>query len=49
MPCYRSNLFYDVVFQNAMANPFIDLKDFISDCLNEEHHVDNPVSFSKCL
>lgn len=41
-PCYRSNLFYNVVFQNAMANPFEDLKDFISDHLRDDHQVDKP-------
>ncbi|KDR23331.1 hypothetical protein L798_05292, partial [Zootermopsis nevadensis] len=39
-PCYRSNLFYDVVFQNAMANPFEDLKDFIHDQLSDDPEVE---------
>jgi len=41
-PCYRSNLFYDVVFQNAMVNPFEDLKDFINDHLHDDPQGDKP-------
>lgn len=28
-PCFRKNLFYDVVFKELMEDPFEDLKDFI--------------------
>jgi ATP-dependent DNA helicase Q5 len=48
VPCYRSNLFYDVVFQNAMINPLEDLKDFINDQLSDDAEVDKQVSFGKC-
>jgi ATP-dependent DNA helicase Q5 len=47
VPCYRSNLFYDVVFQNAMANPFEDLKNFICDQLSDDDEVDKQVGVCK--
>ncbi|XP_069690832.1 ATP-dependent DNA helicase Q5-like isoform X2 [Periplaneta americana] len=40
--CYRSNLFYDVVFQDIMEKPFDDLKDFIRDILDNEPENDRP-------
>lgn len=37
--CFRSNLFYDLFFQNMLDNPFLHLKAFINECLsvNEEN------------
>ncbi|PSN39325.1 hypothetical protein C0J52_23599 [Blattella germanica] len=35
-PCYRSNLYYDVVFMNGMLNPFEELKKFIMSLLDKE-------------
>ena len=32
-PCFRSNLFYDVVFSDTMDDPCENLKDFIKDSL----------------
>lgn len=33
-PCFRRNLFYDVVFQDNLKDPFGHLSDFIKDTLN---------------
>ena len=33
VPCFRSNLFYDVSFRDAIQNEFEDLKDYVIDCL----------------
>ncbi|KAK7863998.1 hypothetical protein R5R35_000105 [Gryllus longicercus] len=35
-PCFRSNLFYDVVFKELMEDPVENLKDFAQDCLDSE-------------
>lgn len=32
--CFRKNLFYDVLYQNMLDNPFQQLKNFIDECLN---------------
>lgn len=31
--CFRKNLFYDVVFKNAMKDDFIELRDYVRWCL----------------
>ena len=35
LPCFRSNLFYDIRFRDCLDEPFEDLKDFIVDSLGE--------------
>lgn len=32
-PCFRKNLYYDVVFKNSIADDFIHLKEYVSKCL----------------
>lgn len=39
-PCFRPNLFYDVIYDDAIGNSYEHLKKFIDECL----HVD-----SNCL
>lgn len=34
-PCFRSNLYYDVRFKDAIDDPFEDLKDVIVEALGE--------------
>lgn len=35
-PCFRKNLFYDVVFKNSVQDDFIHLRNFINKCLKVE-------------
>merc|ERR1712029_398178 len=35
LPCFRSNLFYDVRYRDCIDEPYADLQDFIVDCLGE--------------
>lgn len=35
-PCFRKNLFYDVVFKNSIKSDFIHLRNFINKCLKVE-------------
>ncbi len=35
VPCFRSNLFYDVRFRDAIADEFEDLKDYVVGCLGD--------------
>lgn len=35
-PCFRKNLFYDVVFKNSIQDDFIHLRNFINKCLKVE-------------
>ncbi|RZC41598.1 ATP-dependent DNA helicase Q5 [Asbolus verrucosus] len=37
--CFRSNLFYDVFYQNMMEDPYIHLKMFINKCLKDDDGV----------
>lgn len=32
-PCFRKNLFYDVVFKNAIKDDFIHLRDYVNECI----------------
>lgn len=41
-PCFRRNLFYDVVFQDNLRNPFDHLSDFIKDTLQFENSDKKP-------
>jgi len=34
--CFRSNLYYDVIYKNSMRDDFIELKDYINKCLSKE-------------
>lgn len=36
-PCFRSNLFYDVLFKELLANPYEHLKDFCLKALGEKN------------
>ncbi|CAH0548926.1 unnamed protein product [Brassicogethes aeneus] len=46
--CFRHNLFYDVVYQNIIENPYQHLKDFIQDCLAEEEEISLPKEKKSC-
>lgn len=35
-PCFRSNLYYDVVFDDAIGNSYQHLKEFIDQCLSDD-------------
>lgn len=35
-PCFRKNLFYDVVFKNSIQDDYIHLRNFINKCLKVE-------------
>lgn len=35
-PCFRSNLFYDVVFDDIIGNSYQHLKEFIDQCLCDD-------------
>lgn len=35
-PCFRKNLFYDVVFKSALQDDFIHLKEYINECLKDK-------------
>lgn len=43
-PCFRSNLYYDVLFLNSVMNEYDHLKDFIFKCLGEKEENTKPVS-----
>lgn len=45
-PCFRKNLFYDVVFQDNMRDPFSHLSEFIKDTLKLDDTSKKPVSIS---
>lgn len=32
-PCFRKNLFYDIIYKNAIQDDFVHLKEFILKCL----------------
>ena len=36
IPCFRSNLYYDVSFIETIQDEFIDLKQFITLCLGQD-------------
>ena len=38
IPCFRSNLYYDIVFRDTFAGheEFDDLKDFVEKCIGED-------------
>lgn len=42
-PCFRSNLFYDVIFDDIIGNSYQHLKEFIDQCLFEETETLTPV------
>lgn len=44
VPCFRSNLYYDVVFSDTMEDPCEDLKEFIDESLEEYDSKTKPVS-----
>ncbi|CAG9821395.1 unnamed protein product [Phaedon cochleariae] len=46
--CFRSNLFYDVYFPNMLEDSFKHLKDFISECLDEQGEKDLPKDQKSC-
>jgi len=48
LPCFRSNLFYDVVFKENLSNELIDLAQFIRNCLANELDADKRTSASGC-
>ncbi|XP_050435880.1 ATP-dependent DNA helicase Q5 isoform X2 [Adelges cooleyi] len=35
-PCFRSNLYYDVIFDDTISNSYQHLKEFIDQCLNDD-------------
>lgn len=35
-PCFRSNLYYDVIFDDTVVNSYKHLKDFIDQCLCDD-------------
>lgn len=35
-PCFRSNLFYDVIFDDSIKNSYQHLKDFIDQCIYDD-------------
>lgn len=44
--CFRSNLYYDLFYQNTLEDPYGHLKGFILECLNDEDEdALPPVSF----
>lgn len=43
-PCFRSNLYYDVLFLNSVMKEYDHLKDFIFKCLGEKEENTKPVS-----
>lgn len=52
-PCFRSNLFYDVVFDDTIGNSYQHLKEFIdqcfcddANCLDSTTNI-NPVNYLK--
>lgn len=36
-PCFRKNLFYDVVYKNTMTDDFIELRDYVRWCLGNSN------------
>lgn len=42
-PCFRPNLFYDVIFDDVIENSYNHLIEFIDQCLMEENVNINPV------
>lgn len=35
-PCFRSNLFYDIIYDDCIKNSYQHLKDFIDQCLCDD-------------
>lgn len=35
-PCFRSNLFYDVIFDDSIRNSYTHLKEFVDLCLCDD-------------
>lgn len=35
-PCFRSNLYYDVIYDDAIGNSYQHLKEFIDHCLCDD-------------
>lgn len=42
--CFRSNLFYDVRFKDALEDPFEELRDFVVEALGENWEENRTVS-----
>ena len=41
-PCFRSNVFYDVIYDDAIENSYQHLKEFVSLCLfNDSDYLEN--------
>lgn len=38
-PCFRENLYYDVIFDDNIKNSYEHLKEFIVECLEEEENL----------
>lgn len=46
-PCFRSNLFYDVIFDDSIGNSYQHLKEFIDQCLcDDENCFENTVNIN---
>lgn len=35
-PCFRNNLFYDIVFKNSIQDDYIHLKEYVAHCLGKD-------------
>lgn len=46
-PCFRSNLFYDVIFDDNIRNSFLHLKEFIDQCLNDTEFLKDDVNIKQ--
>ncbi|GAB0088006.1 ATP-dependent DNA helicase [Sergentomyia squamirostris] len=47
-PCFRENLFYDVVFKNSINNDFQHLKEFILQCKESKEDEETPCGIIYC-
>lgn len=41
-PCFRKNLYYDIIFKNSIQDDFIHLKNFILKCLKSKSVDETP-------
>lgn len=47
--CFRSNLFYDVIFDNTIVDSYQHLKDFIDQCLCNDVNLENNVDLNSVI
>ncbi|XP_031625684.1 ATP-dependent DNA helicase Q-like 3 [Contarinia nasturtii] len=41
-PCFRKNLFYDIIYKNSIQDDYIHLKEFVTKCLKTKNPDDKP-------